>query len=120
MCDHDPRWKTSQGGSRGGLGSSYGESAQTVGATASSGVRLKVRMAPETSTNLFDDPHKAARSGVIAGVCSAEDGQAQPVRAAPAGGSRWRCLASDRRYVMLPAPLEVRATSVFLRGGRSR
>ncbi|WP_231580072.1 hypothetical protein, partial [Pseudorhodobacter wandonensis] len=47
MRDHDPRWKTSQGGSRGGLGAIYGESAGTVGATAVSGVRLKVRVTAE-------------------------------------------------------------------------
>lgn len=73
MCDHDPRWKTSQGGSRAGLGSSYGESALTGVAAAASGVRLKVRMAPEKGANSVDDPDKASGCAVIAAVYRAEE-----------------------------------------------
>ena len=66
-------------------------------AAAASGVRLKVRIVAQTGVNSFDDPDKAARFGVIAAVCRAEDGQAQSVRAGPVGWHRWHCLASDRR-----------------------
>lgn len=93
---------------------------QTVGATAVSGGRLKVRMTAETGANEFDDLDKAARSGVIAAVCCAEEGQAQPVRAEPVGVRRRRCPGSDRRCVMPPAPVVARATSVSRHGGRSQ
>jgi hypothetical protein len=101
-----------------GLGTCYGESVLAVGATAVSRVRLKVRTALETCAKAFDDPDKADRSDVHTAVYSVEDGQAHPVRTGQAGGSRWRCLASDRRCIMRPAPSEVRATSVFARGER--
>jgi len=64
LRDHGPRWQTSQGGSRGRSGSGYGESVQTVGATAASGVRLKERVVPETGTNALDEPGNAERFGV--------------------------------------------------------
>lgn len=54
---------------------------------AASGVRLKVRIVAQAGVNSYDDPDKAARFGVIAAVCRAEDGQAQSVRAGPAGGT---------------------------------
>ena len=54
---------------------------------AASGVRLKVRIVAQTGVNSYDDPDKAARFGVIAAVCRAEDAQAQSVRAGPAGGT---------------------------------
>jgi hypothetical protein len=79
---------------------------------------VKERTALETCAKAFDDPDKADRYDVHAAMCSVEDGQGHPVRTKPARGSRWRCLASDRRGVMQPAPSEVRATSVFARGER--
>lgn len=88
--------------------------------TAASGVRLKGRMAPATGTNALDDPGNAERFGVIAIVFRAEGGRAQPVVTGSTVGSRWWTMASGRRYVMRPAPWEVRATSVFVRAGRPR
>lgn len=98
----------------------YGESVQTVAATAVSGVRLKKRMMPETRTNALDKSRTAERFGVEAIVFRAGGGQAQPVVTGSAGCSWWTCLASDRRCVMRPAPVVVRATLVFARDGRPR
>ena len=84
-------------------------------ATAASEVRLKVGVLPETGANAFDDLDKAARSGVIAAVCCAGEGQAQPVWAEPAGVRRRRCPGSDRRCVMLPTPVVARGSSVSAR-----
>ena len=117
---HDPRWKTSQGGSRGGLGSIYGESLQSVGATVASGVRLKVRMVPDTLAHSGEDADKAVCFGVIAASCDAGNEQAHDVRTRSADCSWWFSVTNDRRFVMRPAPLVVRATSVFARAGRSR
>jgi len=58
-------------GSRGGLGSVYGESVQSVGATVASGVRLKVRMLPDTLACTAEDANKAVCFGVIAASCDA-------------------------------------------------
>jgi hypothetical protein len=69
--DLDPRWKTSQGGSRGALGAIYGESVQTVRTTFALGVRLKLRLVPEAVSNLSDDPDNAPRFGAIATSCRA-------------------------------------------------
>ena len=55
-----PRWKPR------GLGSGYGESARTVGATAASGVRLIAFQVPDTVANPADNLDKALRFGVIA------------------------------------------------------
>ncbi len=49
-----------------GLGSGYGESARTVGATAASGVLLMALQVPDMVANPADDLNKALRFGVIA------------------------------------------------------
>ena len=43
-CSCGPRWKISQGGSRGGLGDVYGESAPTFVATSISAARFEFRL----------------------------------------------------------------------------
>ena len=98
----------------------YGESVQTVAATAVSEVWLKVRIVPETIMNAPDDPGNTERSGVIAITFCVGEGWAQPVVTGSALGSRWSSASSDRRCVMRPAPVVVRATLAFAHGGRSR
>ena len=73
LRDLDPRWKTSQGGSRVGLGAIYGESAQTGGATVVSGVRLNVRMTAEAVTEVVEYAGLALHSAVSAVSFCAED-----------------------------------------------
>jgi len=110
--DHDPGWKTSQGGSRGGLGSSYGQSVRTVAAAAASGARLMARQAPDTVSNPADDPDEAVRSGDAAALCRVGNKRARTVRTGSAECSRCCFVTDDGRYVMLPAPSVGRATSV--------
>jgi len=62
----------------------------------------------------------AEQFGVGAIVYRAEDGRAQPVVTGSAVGSRWWSVASDRQCVMRPAFVAVRASLVFVRGGRPR
>ena len=68
-----PRWKSSQGGSRGGLGAIYGESAQTFGATAGSGFPLKGRVAAETVTEAVEYADTDVHIAVLAGGFRAEE-----------------------------------------------
>gem|GEM_PF-5954068 len=56
-----------------GLGAIYGESAQTVGATAVSGVRLKVRMTAEPVTEAIEYAGLAVHIAVPAVGFRAED-----------------------------------------------
>ncbi len=56
-----------------GLGAIYGESAQTVGATAVSGVRLNVRMTAEAVTEVVEYAGLALHSAVPAVSFRAED-----------------------------------------------
>lgn len=70
---------------------------------------------PETRANAPDDPGNAERSGVRAIKFRVEDGWAQPVVTGSAVGVRWRSVACDRRCVMRPASVVVRATLVFVR-----
>lgn len=116
--DDDPRWKTSQGGSRGGLVSGYGESARTVAAAAVSGARLMARQAPNTASNPADDPDEAVRSGDTAALCRVGSKRARAVRTGSAECSRCCFVTVDGRYVMLPAPSVGRATSVSLKRKR--
>jgi len=97
LRDHEPRWKTSQGGSRGGLGSGYGESARTVAAAAASGVRLMAMQAPEMIANPADDPDEAVRSGKSAAVCRVGSKRARAVWTGPAVWSRCCSETDDGR-----------------------
>jgi hypothetical protein len=56
-----------------GLGAIYGESAQTVGATAVSGVRLKVRMTAEPVTEAIEYAGIVVHIAVPAVVFRAEE-----------------------------------------------
>jgi len=105
---------------RGGLGSRYGERAHPVGATATSRARLKGCLVPEAVSSVLDDGDIAADTEAIATFCCAGDGQAHLVRAGTAGSSRLWSMIDDMRRVMRPAPVAVRGTSVFARGGKSR
>ncbi len=69
-----------------------------VGATGASGVRLKMRMVPETGAISFDVPGNAVRFGVIAAVFRTEGGCAQLVRA---GSAELRWGPSFNRMVIL-------------------
>ena len=93
---------------------------QSVGATVESGVRLKVRMVPDTLACTAEDADKAVCFGFIAASCDAGSEQAQAVRTKSADCSWWFSVTSDRRFVMRPAPVVVRGTLVFDRAGRSR
>ena len=103
-----------------GLGSVYGESVQSVGATVESGVRLKVRMVPDTLAHSGEDADKALCFGVIATSYDAGNEQAHAVRTKSADCSWWFSLTNDRRFVMRPVPVVVRGTLVSDRAGRSR
>ncbi len=119
-ADCGPRWKSSQGGSCGGLGSSYGESAQTPRATAAPGLRLMVCLGFEAVETMLDVSENAACAGPVLASYGAITERAHAVWARPARCDRKRFTPNDRRFVMRPAPLVVRATSVFARAGISR
>lgn len=76
--------------------------------------------ARETCESAVGAPGIAEQYGVGAIVFRSEDGRPQPVLSGTAVGSRWRSVASDRRCVLRPAPVAVRATLVFVRDGRPR
>ncbi len=80
LRDHDPRWETSQGGSRGGFGSVYGESVQSVGATVASVLWLKLCMVSDALVRSAGDAEKAVCFGVIAASCDAGNEQPHAVR----------------------------------------
>ncbi|WP_439521045.1 hypothetical protein, partial [Marivita sp.] len=96
-----------------GLGSGYGESARTVGATAPFGMRLMAFQVPDTVANPAGDPAKAVRFGVAAAFGCAGNGSAHAVRTGSADCSRCCFVTDDGRYVMRPAPSVGPATSVF-------
>ena len=89
-------------------------------ATVASGVRLKVRMVPDTFAHSAEDADEAVFFGVIAASWDAGNEQTHALRARSADCSWWFSVTDDRRYVMRPAPSVVRATSVFARAERSR
>lgn len=93
---------------------------QSVGATVAPGVRLKVRIVPDTLACTAEDADKAVCFGVIAASCDAGSEQAQAVRTRSADCSWWFSVTSDRRFVMRPAPLAVLVMTAFARAGRFR
>jgi len=101
-------------------GSAYGESVQSVGVTVASGMRVKLRMVPDTLAHSAEDADNDVCFGVISASCDAVNEHAQAVRTKPADCSRWFSVTNDRRFVVRPARSVVRATSVFGRAGRSR
>ncbi len=104
----------------GGLGSVYGESVQSVGATVASVLLLKLCMVSDARVRSAEDAEKAVCFGVIVASFDADDEQAHAVRTKSADCRWWFSMTNDRRFVMRPAPSVVRATSVFARAGRSQ
>lgn len=118
--DCGPRWKSSQGGSRGRLGSGYGESARAVEAAGAT-------CAPTEGSQALD-------SGLVLRLtCGFPGGEGcpRPFRQQPealgawlrdrdCGNSRWFAKAVNGCCVMRHAPSVVRETWVSDRAERSR
>jgi hypothetical protein len=118
--DLGPRWKTSHGGSRGGLGDVYGERALSVGAAGVGDGRM-VRDAGRGGCGIFQ------MSGIFVGPWGRFGPQSggwpwagEPPVDRRLMGSRGRIGQGDGRSVMLPAPVVAPATLVADRGGTSR
>ena len=119
----DPRWKTSKGRRRGRPGDTYGESALTLDATAMSVCRLALFTALDTRESRPFGPGTSALFGGTVLASHARDRSVHRDRA----GSAWCSqpelgleTLTNSLYVMRPAPVAARATSVFACGGKSR
>ena len=119
-CSAGPRWKSSQGGSRGELGGDYGVSAPWSMVSGRTGTLIWVAWRSPLAVRA-SEISVSGRFLSLRPVVRTPTGSPGTTGAARAAGTqRGNVSDEDGRFVMRPAPSAVHGTSASVPGGRFR